>query len=378
MAKGVEDCAFYRWSPADLAQRGRRRPVGLRHRPGAVPRLGGAPAARVAARDDLPVHARHQARRGRPRPDHGAGRAARPVGVRPRPAARAGPAARPRLREPALAGDRGLLARGRCRRLAPGDLRERLHGYAEKAMREAGDRTTWTEPDEAYESAVHAAVDAAVDDPAVTAVVTDLVARLAGPGWSNALAAKLLSLTAARRAGRLPGQRAVGAEPGRPRQPPAGRLRAPRRAARRRRRRAITLTDRPDDPGTAKLAVTHAALRLRRERPDLFTGVRRAGRRGRRPPTTRSPSTGVARSPSSPGCRSASRPAAAGATPRSGCRPARGSSRSPAAATSGRVPLADLLADLPGGTAGGGRPMTRGPFDVWAPVPGAGAPRRRR
>ena len=33
------------------------------------------------------------------------------------------------------------------------DLRERLHGYAEKAMREAGDRTTWTEPDEAYEAA---------------------------------------------------------------------------------------------------------------------------------------------------------------------------------------------------------------------------------
>jgi (1->4)-alpha-D-glucan 1-alpha-D-glucosylmutase len=32
----------------------------------------------------------------------------------------------------------------------------------------------------------------------------------------------------------------------------------------------VTLTDRPDDPGTAKLAVTRAALRLRRERPDLF------------------------------------------------------------------------------------------------------------
>ena len=41
-----------------------------------------------------------------------------------------------------------------------GDFRERLHGYAMKAMREAGDRTTWTEPDEAYEAAVHAAVDA--------------------------------------------------------------------------------------------------------------------------------------------------------------------------------------------------------------------------
>ena len=43
---------------------------------------------------------------------------------------------------------------------AADDLRERLHGYAEKAMREAGDRTTWTEPDTTYEDAVHAAVDA--------------------------------------------------------------------------------------------------------------------------------------------------------------------------------------------------------------------------
>ena len=42
--------------------------------------------------------------------------------------------------------------------------RDRLHGYAEKAMREAGDRTTWTAPDEDYEAAVHAAVDAAYDD----------------------------------------------------------------------------------------------------------------------------------------------------------------------------------------------------------------------
>ena len=29
--------------------------------------------------------------------------------------------------------------------------RDRLHAYAEKAMREAGDRTTWTAPDAAYE-----------------------------------------------------------------------------------------------------------------------------------------------------------------------------------------------------------------------------------
>ena len=43
--------------------------------------------------------------------------------------------------------------------------RERMHAYAEKAMREASDGTTWTSPDPAFEAAVHAAVDLAYDDP---------------------------------------------------------------------------------------------------------------------------------------------------------------------------------------------------------------------
>ncbi len=73
--------------------------------------------------------------------------------------------------------------------------RERLHAYAEKAMREAGDRTTWTDPDEDYERAVHAAVDAAFDDAGVRELLASLDADLAAAGRSNALAAKLLSLT---------------------------------------------------------------------------------------------------------------------------------------------------------------------------------------
>ena len=88
-------------------------------------------------------------------------------------------------------------------------------------MREAGDRTTWTEPDAAYETAVHAAVDAAFDDPEVRAVLDELLAAVAGPGWSNALSAKLVALT-------MPGVPDVyqGSElweqsPGRPRQPAA-------------------------------------------------------------------------------------------------------------------------------------------------------------
>ena len=150
--------------------------------------------------------------------------------------------------------------------------RERLHAYAEKAMREAGDHTTWTAPDTAYEDAVRAAVDAAYDDPSVGKVLTGLVGRLAGAGWSNALAAKLLAIT-------MPGvpdvyqgselweQSLVDPDNRRPVDfdDRTDRLGAIREGA------ATTLTDSPDDPGTAKLRVVHAALTLRRDRPELFT-----------------------------------------------------------------------------------------------------------
>ncbi len=75
------------------------------------------------------------------------------------------------------------------------DLRDRLHAYAEKAMREAGDHTQWTAPDADYESAVHGAVDAAFDDPDVRRVLEELLEHTVAPGWSNALSAKLLSIT---------------------------------------------------------------------------------------------------------------------------------------------------------------------------------------
>ncbi|ANH37917.1 Maltooligosyl trehalose synthase [Nocardioides dokdonensis FR1436] len=149
--------------------------------------------------------------------------------------------------------------------------RERLHGYAEKAMREAGDHTTWTEPDETYEAAVHAAVDAVIDDAGVRSVLTGLLADVVDAGWSNALATKLLALT-------MPGVPDVyqGSElweqslvdPDN-RRPVDLDLRA---------RLLAGSDDHPvapsgvDDPGAAKLHVTAAALRLRRDRPELFTG----------------------------------------------------------------------------------------------------------
>ena len=176
MAKGVEDCAFYRWSRLTSLNEVGGDPSVFATDPA---RFHGWAAHRQHEWPDamtcLSTHDTKRSEDVRARitvlaelPDR--------VGGHPRPAARAGPAARPRLRQPALAGDRGLAAP--VPSATPGGLRERLHGYAEKAMREAGDRTTWTEPDADYESAVHAAVDAALDDPAATAVVTDVVARL--------------------------------------------------------------------------------------------------------------------------------------------------------------------------------------------------------
>ncbi|MFC5177562.1 malto-oligosyltrehalose synthase [Nocardioides taihuensis] len=156
--------------------------------------------------------------------------------------------------------------------------RERLHTYAEKAMREAGDRTTWTDPDEAYEAAVHAAVDAAYDDARVRGVLETAVERAAGPGWVNALSAKLLSIT-------VPGVPDVyqGSElweqslvdPDN-RRPVEFALRGLMLVADDR----SPLSSGTDDPGAAKLRVVSSSLRLRRDRPELFTSYAPVDARG--------------------------------------------------------------------------------------------------
>ena len=73
-------------------------------------------------------------------------------------------------------------------------LRERLHGYAEKAIREAALHTSWNEPDAAFEEAVHRWLDAVFDGP-VAAQLTELVAELNPHAASDALGQKLLALT---------------------------------------------------------------------------------------------------------------------------------------------------------------------------------------
>ncbi|MGC3994597.1 MAG: malto-oligosyltrehalose synthase [Propionicimonas sp.] len=151
--------------------------------------------------------------------------------------------------------------------------RERLHAYAEKAMREAGEHTTWTAPDAGYEGAIQACVDAAYDDPAVVAVLQRVLDAVVAPGRSNSLAAKLLDLT-------LPGIPDVyqGSElwelnlvdPDN--RAPVDFAQRAELLARVRTGVRPALSGDVDDAGEAKLLLTHQALRLRRDHPELFTG----------------------------------------------------------------------------------------------------------
>ncbi|MBF4462351.1 MULTISPECIES: malto-oligosyltrehalose synthase [unclassified Rathayibacter] len=146
--------------------------------------------------------------------------------------------------------------------------RERLHAYAEKASREAGSSTRWTAPDEAFEARMHAAVDAAFDHPEVRRLVEETVERVAVAGWSNGLSAKIVQLTA-------PGIPDVyqGSELWETSLVDPDNRREVDFAERRALLERIDGGWRPavDAEGAAKLLVTSRALRLRRDRPELFT-----------------------------------------------------------------------------------------------------------
>ncbi|WP_295658210.1 malto-oligosyltrehalose synthase [uncultured Nocardioides sp.] len=269
MAKGVEDCSFYRWSrltslnevggdpsifsvaPAEfhtaMAERQRDWPHAMTALTTHDTKRGEDVRARITALAEAPglwERALDRLLELAPLPDPGFGNLLWQAVVGAWPAAG-----------------------------ADADLRERLHGYAEKAMREAGDRTTWTAPDEAYESAVHAAVDAAVDDDRVAAVLTEVLDAVADAGWSNALAAKLLALT-------MPGVPDVyqGSELWEQSLVDPDNRRPVDFEARAALLKSVDAGERPvltggrDDPGAAKLLLTRAGLRARRERGELFTG----------------------------------------------------------------------------------------------------------
>jgi (1->4)-alpha-D-glucan 1-alpha-D-glucosylmutase len=148
--------------------------------------------------------------------------------------------------------------------------RERMHAYAEKAMREAATFTTWTRPDEAAEAEVHAVVDRAYDDPAVHGPLADFLARITRPGWTNSLSQKLVQLA-------MPGVPDVyqGSELWDDSLVDPDNRRPVDLDARLAMLDALDAADGPppiDASGAAKLWVVSRTLRLRRDWPELFSG----------------------------------------------------------------------------------------------------------
>ncbi|WP_433204739.1 malto-oligosyltrehalose synthase [Dactylosporangium sp. CS-047395] len=151
---------------------------------------------------------------------------------------------------------------------------ERLRRYFEKAAREANRSTSWDEPDEAFEAAVNANLERVFHNPDLRRSVQEFAARITPAGWSNALGQKLVQLT-------MPGVPDVyqGTElwenslvdPDN-RRPVDFAERLDLLAA----LDAAAAGGHPLPPvdvsGAAKLLVVSRALRLRRDRPELFGG----------------------------------------------------------------------------------------------------------
>ncbi len=135
---------------------------------------------------------------------------------------------------------------------------ERLAGYLIKAVREAKTRTSWTDPDEGYESAVLGLVRNAPVDR-----IAAFVHRLAPDARVNSLGAKLVQLTMPGVADVYQGCELTGfalVDPDN------------RRDVDYQRRRTMLAEGRPAGLDGEKLLVTSRALRLRRDHPEWFAG----------------------------------------------------------------------------------------------------------
>ena len=263
MAKGVEDTAFYRWNRFVALNEVGGDPAGSASRPpSSTPALAAARGG-LAGHDDHAVHPRHQALRGRARPARRAGRDPRRVGA---PAAPLGGA---RTRCPT--GSLELLAWQSLVGAWPIPA-ERLAAYLGKAAKEAKVVTSHVDPMPEVDAAIAAWPEQVLgrrragggDRGVRRADRRAGLVQLAGP---EAAAARR-----ARRARRLPGHRAVRVLAGRPGQPAPGRLGgAPRAAGPDRRRLAARGRRRR---ARRSCWSRRSALRLRRYRPELFTGYR--------------------------------------------------------------------------------------------------------
>ncbi|MGO4603607.1 malto-oligosyltrehalose synthase [Terrabacter sp. 2YAF2] len=144
---------------------------------------------------------------------------------------------------------------------------DRLQAYALKAIRESKLYTRWTEPDEAYESAVERFVSGVVTTPEIVAHVESWVGSTRRETRANVLGQKLVQLT-------MPGVPDVyqGTDLVDLSLVDPDNRRAVDYAERRGRLARLDGGAVPADLHDEKLLVTSAALRTRRERADFFTG----------------------------------------------------------------------------------------------------------
>ena len=148
---------------------------------------------------------------------------------------------------------------------------DRLRGYLEKASREAKLATSWTEPNEQFDQAVAAWPQAVLAEAGLIADIEGFVRWIQPAGWANALGQKLVQLTMSGVPDLYQGSELwdlslVDPDNRRPVDFPH-------------RRELLARIDagwRPavDSSGAAKLLVVTRALRLRRDRPELFEGYR--------------------------------------------------------------------------------------------------------
>jgi (1->4)-alpha-D-glucan 1-alpha-D-glucosylmutase len=144
---------------------------------------------------------------------------------------------------------------------------ERLQAYATKAVREAKQHTTWTDPDAGYEADVARFVDALTTDPALTSHLALWVERAAPAARATTLGQKLLQLV-------LPGVPDVyqGTEVVDLSLVDPDNRRPVDFASRRARLTRLDAGEPPRDLDDEKLLITSRVLRLRRDHPEWFTG----------------------------------------------------------------------------------------------------------
>jgi (1->4)-alpha-D-glucan 1-alpha-D-glucosylmutase len=148
---------------------------------------------------------------------------------------------------------------------------DRARAYLAKATREAKLATSWTEPDESYESARDAYVAAVCADIALGEDIAAFVADLVGPGRTTALAQTLLALTVPGvpdiyQGGELWDLSLVDPDNRRPVAFDRRRSLLAELAAGMATEEVVARAD----EGLPKLAVVRAALALRARRPDAF------------------------------------------------------------------------------------------------------------